>query len=134
MPKVPRRIPRKGGDAGSPLPARYPQWFMLGAVAVAPGWADLVERLFADLDATLTPVEHANFQVAALRERDGRLSVETYAPVPAAQALIKAAVKASTQICQNCGAPGKRRTFSGWAATLCPPCRQRLGAMRLGGD
>ena len=133
MPKVPRRIPHKGGNAGPSLPARYPQWFMLGAVAVAPGWTDLVDKLFADLAATLSQDERARFQVAALRERDGRLSVETYAPVPTAAKLIKAAVTASSRICQNCGAPGKRRTFAGWAATLCPPCRERLGAMRIGG-
>jgi hypothetical protein len=130
--RIARRIPHKGGAPESPLPSRYPHWFMLGAVAIAPGWHDLVERLFADLDATLTPAERERFQVAALRERDGRLALETYAPVPAAAALIKQAVRESTRICQNCGAPGKRRTFAGWAATLCAPCRQRLGAMRIG--
>jgi hypothetical protein len=131
--RIARRIPTKGGAPDSPLPARYPDWFMLGAVQIAPGWHDLVERLFADLDASLSPAERAAFQVAALRERDGRLALETYAPVPAAAALIKQAIKESTRICQNCGAPGRRRSFAGWAATLCAPCRQRLGAMKIGG-
>ncbi len=67
-----------------------------------------------------------------MRERDGRLQVETYVEVPAARPLIDQAVMASTRICQSCGAPGRRKVFAGWAATLCAACRRRWGAMRIG--
>jgi hypothetical protein len=131
--KLPRRPPVRGAAPPGPsLAETYPDWFQLGAVALAPGWGDLVERLFADLAARLSVDDRARLQVAALRERDGRLSIELYEEVPAARALIDDAVAAAATLCQHCGAPGKRRRFTGWAATLCPPCRRQLGAMRIG--
>lgn len=134
MVKLPRRLPVRGAAPPGPsLAERYPDWFQLGAVALAPGWTDLVERLFAELAAQLNAADRARLQIAALRERDGRLSIDLYQAVPAARALIDEAVAASATVCQHCGAPGKRRRFTGWAATLCPPCRRRLGAMRIGG-
>jgi hypothetical protein len=131
--RVPRPIPHRGGAVGPALPARYPEWFELGVATHPPGWGELVDQLFVDLAATLTEAERAAFRVAAVKERGGRLSVETYAPVPAAEKLIAAAVASSARVCQSCGGPGRRREFAGWAATLCPACRRRLGAMRIGG-
>ena len=133
MPRIPRRIPHRGAPEGSALPERYPEWFALGAVAVPPGWTALVDRLFDELAATLDADARAALQVAAVRERAGQLSVETYGAVPAADPLIARAAAEAVRICQNCGAPGKRRRFTGWSATLCAACRQRLGQMRIGG-
>jgi hypothetical protein len=134
MVKLPRRLPVRGAAPPGPsLAERYPDWFQLGTVALPPGWAEPVDRLFAELAATLGPEDRGRLQIAALRERDGRLSIETYDEVPAARALIEAAVAASATICQSCGAPGKRRRFTGWTATLCTPCRRRWSAMRIGG-
>lgn len=133
MPRIPRRIPHRGAPEGSGLPERYPDWFMLGAVAVPPGWTALVDRLFDALAQTLDADQRTQFQVAALRERAGRLMVETYAAVPAADALIARAAEEATRVCQNCGAPGKLRRFAGWSATLCGDCRKRLGKIRIGG-
>jgi RNA polymerase-binding transcription factor DksA len=133
MPRIPRRIPHRGAPEASALPERYPEWFALGAIAVPPGWTALVARLFDDLAASLDDDARARFQVAAVREREGRLSVETYAPVPAADPVIARAAAAALRICQSCGAPGKHRRFAGWSATLCVACRKRLGKIRIGG-
>ena len=133
MPRIPRRIPHRGAPEGSALPERYPAWFALGTLTVLPGWAALVDRLFDDLAATLDDDARARFQVAAVREREGRLSVETYTAVPAADAVIASAAEAAMRICQSCGAPGKHRRFAGWSATLCVACRKRLGKIRIGG-
>jgi hypothetical protein len=135
MVKLPRAIPQRGAPAADPLAAlmaRHPDWFALGTIAPLPGWTALVEQLFAELDATLTGAARAQFQVAAVRERDGRLQVETYQAVPAAHALIAQAAARSARICQSCGAPGRRKAFAGWTATLCAACRRRWGAMTIG--
>jgi hypothetical protein len=133
MVRIPRRIRHRGSPESGALPARYPDWFALGAVAVPAGWDALVDRLFADLDATLSAAERAAFRVAAVKERDGRLSIALYEPVPAAERPIEAAVAAAARICQSCGAPGRHKSFAGWSATLCASCRKRLGAIRIGG-
>jgi len=133
MPRIPRPIPHRGAPAVSALAERFPEWFALGAVAVPPGWIALVDRLFDELAATLDAAERARFQVAAVRERDGRLSVETYGALPAADPAIERAADAAMRICQSCGAPGKHRRFAGWSATLCADCRRRLGKIRIGG-
>jgi hypothetical protein len=133
MVKLPRRIPHRGGPDGSALARRYPDWFALGAVAVPAGWVALVERLFAELDATLSAPERTALQVAAVKERGGRLVIELYEAVPAARRLIDDAAKAAARICQNCGAAGRHKSFAGWSATLCADCRKRLGAIRIGG-
>ena len=133
-PKVPGRLPVRGAAPPGPsLAERYPDWFQLGTVALAPGWTDLVERLFADLAAHLTADDRARLQIAAVRERDGLLDIALYQEVPAARALIDQAIAASAGICQSCGAPGKRRRFTGWRATFCTPCRRRWSAMKIGG-
>ena len=133
MPRIPRPIPHRGAPEVSALAERFPEWFALGAVAVPPGWIALVDRLFDELAATLDAAERARFQVAAVRERDGRLSVETYGALPAADPVIERAADAAMRICQSCGAPGKHRRFAGWSATLCADCRKRLGKIRIGG-
>jgi len=136
MVKLPGRIPVRGGtaeeDGLAGLPARYPDWFALGTIAPLPGWGPLVVQLFDDLAATLSDDDCARFQVAAVRERDGRLQVETYVEVPAARVLIDQAVAASARLCQSCGAPGRRKKFAGWTATLCAACRKRWGKMTIG--
>jgi len=135
MVKLPRAIPQREARVADPLAAlaaRHPDWFALGTIAPLPGWTSLVEQLFAELDASLTGPARAQFQVAAVRERDGRLQVETYQEVPAARALIARAAAQSARICQSCGAPGRRKAFAGWAATLCASCRRRWGAMTIG--
>jgi hypothetical protein len=132
--RLPRRLPVRGGAPPAPSPAeRHPDWFALGAVALPPGWAALADELFAALDASLGPDDRARLQVAALRERAGRLDIALYCDVPAARALIDGAIAESARVCQQCGAPGKHRRFTGWAATLCTPCRRRLGGLRIGG-
>ena len=133
MVKLPRKLPVRGAPPAPSLAERHPDWFALGAVALSPGWVALVDRLFADLEAGLDADERARLQVAAVRERDGRLQIELYQDVPAARARIDRAVAEAATICQSCGAPGKRRRFTGWAATLCTPCRRRLGGIRIGG-
>ena len=135
MVKLPRPIPQRGAPQADPLAAltaRHPDWFALGTIAPLPGWTALVEQLFAELDATLTGAARAQFQIAAVRERDGRLQIETYVEVPAARGLIDRAVAQSARICQSCGAPARRKVFSGWTATLCAACRRRWGAMTIG--
>jgi hypothetical protein len=136
MVKLPRRVPVRGGapaaDDPVGLAARYPDWFALGTIAPLPGWSALVDGLFAELAATLDEPDRARLQIAAVRERDGRLQIETYVEVPAARKLIARAITASARICQHCGAPGRRKTFAGWSATLCAACRKRWGAMTIG--
>ena len=135
MPRIAKKIPRKGKpapDPGADLAQRYPDWFALGVVAVPAGWTALVDTLFQDLAAQLGKADRKAFLVAAVRERAGQLTVETYKPVPAAQEMIEAACAASTRVCQSCGAAARRREFSGWSATLCTRCRKQWSAMRIG--
>lgn len=130
-----RPIPQRGAAAADPLAAlaaRYPDWFALGTITPPPGWRALVERLFTELDAALTGPARAQFQVAAVGERDGRLQVATYVEPPAARALIDRTAAEAARICQSCGAPARRKAFTGWTATLCAACRRRWGAMTIG--
>lgn len=133
--RIAKKIPLKGRpapDPGALLAQRHPDWFQLGVVAVPSGWTDLVDKLFDDLAAQLDAEARAAFQVAAVRERAGRLDVQTYAEVPAAQEMIEAACAASTRVCQSCGAGARRREFAGWSATLCARCRKQWSAMKIG--
>ncbi len=134
-PRIAKKIPRKGKPAPDPdadLAQRYPDWFALGVVAVPAGWTALVDTLFEDLAAQLGKADRKALQIAAVRERAGQLTVETYKAVPAAQKLIEAAGAASIRVCQSCGAAARRREFSGWSATLCTRCRKQWSAMRIG--
>jgi hypothetical protein len=103
---------------------------------VGPGWVPLLARLHADLSALAS-----DYQIEDLGAEFGRLRLDLADRfddlgefegefTDTAAALVDAAVLASQQTCEDCGAEGRPR-FRGdqhrtWIRTLCDRCRHGL--------
>lgn len=89
---------------------------------VGPGWRGILERLFRDLETLGFEGE-----VTQVKEKYGTLRVYvsgvTEANYEAVWDRINAAEKESESVCEDCGAPGKRRS-GGWLRTLCGGCHR----------
>lgn len=89
------------------------------------GWAELIERLFTDLDKII-PAD-IDFHVVQIKEKMGGLRVY-YSPLPKAATdqlrwdiyrLISLAEARSYHTCEECGRPGKLRSRGGFFFVGC---------------
>jgi len=86
--------------------------------SVGPGWAELVACCWHLCQSVQPPIE-----VMDAKEKFGRLRVCVgSAPVPILNILDQIEIL-SSEICELCGAPGKKRA-GGWIKTLCDDCAE----------
>ncbi|GAA1089684.1 hypothetical protein [Tsukamurella spumae] len=82
-------------------------------MSVGRGWRPLVEELRRDLAAVGAELIQASEKYGVL---DG--AIEPWSP--AAQELLDAAERRSSEVCEECGQPGREVTLpSGWVKTRC---------------
>lgn len=91
-----------------------------------PGWFDLVDQLFTEIETALTPSKAASLLVTQIKEKWGGLRV--YFTVDGdchdlVEDLIEAASLKSEGICMRCGVPCTRCTGRLGVFTLCVLCR-----------
>jgi hypothetical protein len=137
----------EGVETVATLRAKYPYLFAgrhLGREFPS-GWLEILARLYAAIDAALTPEERACVRIEQQKEKWGGLRVylnvapprvdimsnrgllasgEAGPPGHAAlhvrlAPLVAAAEAASYQTCYCCGAPGRVRPDRSWVLTLC---------------
>jgi hypothetical protein len=88
---------------------------------VGPGWAALVDRAFAALDAC-----GADYSVEQVKEKFGGLRIYYLlydAPDDdALHGLIAKIEEESRKTCEECGQPGKARKTGYWWKTVCLAC------------
>ena len=124
------------------------------------GWAELTDRLFADIDRILDDTAAKAFQVLQIKEKFGGLRVswrfakeETAAidqedtglveppvqkpvePTPLVagiRARVEQARKEADTTCQQCGNGSAKANNSGYIVTLCKPCRTRADLREQG--
>lgn len=139
------------------LVVRFPRLFHHGQPRVwsdlPPGWTEIVERLFTDLDTLLDDAEAQRFEVIQIKEKfaglrvywslgeeqtlvmdlHGAGSVQRVDEVPGKptalfdriSARVRQAEAQAATTCQQCGNGGAASGGSGWMSTLCPTCRTR---------
>jgi hypothetical protein len=133
------------------LQARYPYLFAgenIGHKFPA-GWRGILERLYATIDAELSPDEKARVWIVQQKEKFGGLRVYlSCAPMrvdlidtdevlsgymPGVEPddlhrrlapLVRSAEAESLRTCIRCGAPGQARSVRGWRLTLCDDHRE----------
>ncbi len=100
---------------------------MCWGLDVGDGWADIVERLAATLDAIRLDSE-PDLRAEQTKQKFGVLTVYTWdvydSDHPAIKA-IRAAGDESVHTCEFCGATGKTHRLSGWLSTLCDDCKTK---------
>src|SRR5665213_2711813 len=108
------------------LPATMPMTYGVPAIPaslidlqnkVGPGWADIIERLVADLVALGWDGE-----VCQVKEKFGGLRFYINAQTDEMWERAILACEESVQICEECGAPGILRKQKAWWKTLCTRC------------
>lgn len=83
--------------------------------SIGKGWLPIVEQLDKDL-AEL----HPNYVINQIKEKFGALRFYTSGAMSSkARQLIHAAEAATTNLCEICGAPGKKISPSGWIMVRC---------------
>ena len=87
-------------------------------VDVEEGWRDIVCGLLADLEAMSLP----ELRIRQIKEKFGLLRVYVNLDHAAVTDRIKAAVEASAETCETCGAPGALIKVGGWYGVRCPTC------------
>lgn len=85
---------------------------------VGPGWAKILDKLY---DA-----KPRNVYVMQVKEKFGGLRFYVGAASREFFDTIEAAEKASYEICEQCGEPGKLREDLGWILTLCDKHYQEI--------
>lgn len=86
-------------------------------VSIKPGWFKLV----GDLCESLRPLVKEGFKVEQVKEKFGGLRFYVNKYPKEISSLISEAESKSFEICEDCGAPGKRRN-SNWIRVLCDEC------------
>lgn len=110
---------------------RWPKWFnvdgdiretlMSFGFAHGDGWFDLVWRLCERIKPVVAAAEKETgrpFHVLQVKEKFGQLRFCTNYSNDAITSLIGSAELESTQTCEVCGRPGKRRGM-GWVTARC---------------
>lgn len=94
-------------------------------VDVEDGWRDIVCGLLADLETMGLP----ELRITQVKEKFGLLRVYVNDGNEAVAARIKAAIDASAETCEACGAPGTLGHVGGWYGVRCTACRpiRRVG-------
>jgi hypothetical protein len=94
---------------------------------VGDGWADLVDRLFTDLEA----MGWHSTLISRFEEKYGELLLESDHPASppsfegrwsAWEQRIEEAERESDRTCSECGRPGEEVIIDHWVYKLCPPC------------
>ena len=148
------------------LVARFPRLFKGKHPRVwsdlPPGWTELANRLFVDLDAMLDDDAARRFSVIQIKEKFAGLRVywqlgqeqtlvmdfhgtgsvqrvDTDPATPTAlfdriRARVKQAGEEAATTCQRCGNGGASANRSGWIVTLCASCRARQDLEVHGGQ
>ena len=97
-----------------------------GSVSFPSGWLGVVERMYESLPA--------DARVSGIKEKMGGLDV-TAGPWTAVALAVARAEGEAARTCQVCGLPGRHRSVSGWAATVCDghwDAWRREGSLRCG--
>lgn len=142
------------------LVARFPRLFKGQPPRVwsdlPPGWTELADRLFVDLDAMLDNDAAMRFKIIQIKEKFASLrvywqlgkeqtlvmdlhgpgSVQRIDTVPAKptvffdqlKARVQQAVAEAATTCQRCGNGSASTNASGWIVTLCESCRGKSDA------
>ena len=102
------------------------RYFSYREIECGSGWYDLIwglcEQIEEELDKETADVRN-KFAITQVKEKLGRLRINTYAANKAIDDLVTKAERKSLGICQRCGKPGKLRKGSYWS-TLCDDCCQ----------
>lgn len=106
---------------GSELKEKYPEFFEARADIWFPiGWSKLVENMLVGMK------DYNNYnpsfkvpKIFQIKEKFGELRIySNYSDQPY-RGFIRQAEKASSEICQVTGMPGRQRNINGWIFTLC---------------
>ena len=97
------------------------EWYTGASGCVGSGWIPILERLAADLVAL-----GWDRYLDQVKEKFGGLRFYVGASTEAMQQRIAEAEAESLRTCEDCGAPGRRRTNdSGYVRTTCELCAAR---------
>lgn len=91
------------------------------------GWFRLIHDLSAKLDKLIleTPeCDRHHVHAFQVKEKYGELSFYMSLGTGEMYDLIEEAERASTEICEQCGQPGKLRNKHGWMYTACEECKR----------
>lgn len=92
---------------------------------VGPGWRPLIRGLDANL-RELDP----NYRIGQIKGKFGGLRYyidEFKGDADEGDRLVRAAEELSFKICEDCGAPGETKAWTGfWVRTLCPLCVKEM--------
>jgi len=102
--------------------AMSPSIALDGFKRMGPGWRPLLLRLLARLEElrlAMPEPERGVVRVVQVKEKLGELRVYVDDGSVAMYEETKTACVESTQICEECGAPGERRALERWLHTTC---------------
>jgi len=110
---------------------KYPEFFpdihgdpmktcLAWGLAIGDGWADMFEKLCADIKAADPP---ENFQFLQVKEKFGGLRAYYSTGNEAIHKLVSDAENESYKICESCGTRDNVTVEGGWITTLCGNCR-----------
>lgn len=92
------------------------QWpFEIWGFQCGPGWADILDKLGAVMEAH-------GVRAHQVKEKVGGLRVYTGARPDEVTVAIRAAEIAACTVCEQCGEPGELCTVYGWLKTYCRGC------------
>lgn len=90
-------------------------------IAIGDGWADLFEKLCADIKAANPPED---FQFLQIKEKFGGLRAYYSQANEAIHKLVDQAERDSYTICETCGSKDSVTSEGAWITTLCTKCRK----------
>ena len=119
----------------SQIVGKYPEFFpcfrgdpaktcLAWGLAIGDGWADLFDKLCADIKA-LNP--SPDFRFEQVKEKFGGLRAYWSGggdACEAIQVLVDAAEEMSFRVCEGCGTTEGVTVEGGWIKALCPACRR----------
>ena len=100
------------------------RYFSYREIECGSGWYDLIWDLCEQIEEELnkeTQVARNKFAITQVKEKLGRLRINTYAANKAIDDLVTKAERKSLGICERCSKPGKLRKGRYWS-TLCDAC------------
>jgi len=109
-----------------PLVAKYPNLFRrTKVIPVGIGWAHIIESLLEIIDhhvSTLPLEQREKIHVAQIKEKFGGLRFYLTDDTPYIQGAISFASLMSEATCEDCGAPGIKKSVSSWIKCRCNVC------------
>ena len=95
-------------------------------LAIGNGWADLFEKLCADIKAT----NPEDFKFEQVKEKFGGLRAYYSGGSNEVGKLVSAAEADSYNVCEECGSRDDVTSEGAWITTLCGKCRSKLHAVK----